>query len=90
MQKILVVEGQRTNFNDGAPMFKEILDFAISKGFVLWKGNVSPTPVDGDYFLIKSDVLVKNINTDIIETKQFIEKTIEIIGQEYPELKDLF
>ena len=88
--EILVVEGQRINFNEGAPMFNELLDFAISKGFVLWKGDVSPQLVDGDYFLIKSDLLVKNINTDSIETKQFIEKTIEIIGQEYPELKDLF
>ena len=42
---------------DVREMFNEILDFAISKGFVLWKGNVSPTPVDGDYFLIKSDII---------------------------------
>lgn len=53
--KILIVEAQHSNYNEGAPKVEEVLEYAYSQGFTLWRGEVSKTPYDADYFLIKRD-----------------------------------
>ena len=57
--KVLIIEAQHTNWNDGAPQVQEVLDYAISEGFELWEGKISETPVDADYFLVKKNLMAK-------------------------------
>ncbi len=51
--KVLIVEAQHENYNEGAPKVEEVIAHIESIGFKLWRGPVSKTPFDADYFFVK-------------------------------------
>ena len=46
--KILIVEAQHEDYNDGSPQYEEVLEWIIQNGFILWKGDVGKGRVDAD------------------------------------------